>query len=132
MDENELINCKNKLVEPLMGDYCRVYLSAMNAGLTPKTLFILFLLSASENKGTINDLYTYLDDFIELCIHNEVPFKADDVKNKINQWEEAGFKPIHHSSIYNKLYHPAYRVIHKKYARLLDTLIELDKYTQSI
>ncbi len=115
-------------IEPLNGDYFRLYLSALHqTGLSANTLAKLLVLSTTQPAGTISQLEDKLRVLTTLCEQNHIPFSTDKVKSQIAVWKELGYPACHHSRIYHTTYHPAYRVIHKKYIRFLPLFAAVDQ-----
>ena len=118
---------EDPVTEELDGDYCRIPLSYLNKGLSPKTLGQLFFLSAGEPKGEVSDLLTRLETVKEMILEEILPFSMRAFEEAFAKWEAEGFPALHHSAIFRDTYKPAYRVIAKKYLPLLPFLSLLDK-----
>jgi hypothetical protein len=56
-------------------------------------------------------LRIYLNDIEKLADDDMIPFKVENVQAYFKQMQEKQFPPMHHSSIFEETYHPAYRVI---------------------
>ena len=56
-----------------------------------------------------------------------LPFDPAAAAAEIAAWRAAGFPACHHSEDYRNAYHPAYRVLHKRYAHLLPLLAAIDR-----
>lgn len=114
-------------VEPLDGAYSRVHLGVLQGGLRPQTLARLFILSAKpepDGKASLAQKLALAKDMVE---RGELPLDPVDFAQKADAWRAQGFPAIHHSEIFRKAYHPAYRVIANRYAELLPILIAIDK-----
>lgn len=115
-------------MEPLVGDFCRVHLRSLSkSGLAPKTLFRLFLLSAAEPTGTAAQMEEKLEILLGMASAKQLPFDYDDVRTCAETWRKAGFPACHHSEGFRAAYQPAYRVIRKEYARLLELFSAIDR-----
>lgn len=103
-------------VEYLTNNYARFYFDHHT---NLDTLSDLFLLSMQHT--TTNDLFfNYLDVIVELFGN----------KNIINDYLAGGIKPISHSDVYKKNYHPHYRLLNKDYAnyfKLIDKIKNISK-----
>lgn len=118
---------EHPVTEELDGDSCRIPLSYLEKGLSPKTLGQLFFLSSNEPKGDLSLLLTKLETVKEMIREGSLPFTMHAFEEAFANWEEAGFSALHHSEIFHDTYQPAYRVIAKKYLPLLPFLTILDK-----
>lgn len=113
-------------VEPLDGEYSRVPLAYLSKGLSAETLGRLFYLSASAEKGTIDQLENRLDIAEQLVSEVQLSLPLSDFKAAREHWQADGYPAIHHSNTFREAYHPSYRVISNKYIPYLDLLAKLD------
>ena len=115
-------------MEPLDGRFCRAHLRMLSKlGLTPETLFRLFLLSAEKSYGSIAALESKLETLLMLARAGQIPFSESALSSAIEAWRSTGFPACHHSPEFRAAYHPAYRVIHKKYIHWLPLLTAIDQ-----
>ena len=112
-------------LEPLDGDYCRVYLSILDTGLSADTFAKLFAYSAEKGNGSIEQLKQKLSVVSE-CI-DALPFTKEAWNDAVFTWEAAGFPACHHSEIYREHYHPAYRLLHKDFIPFLPLFAAIDR-----
>lgn len=113
--------------EPLDGAYSRVHLGVLQEGLHPGTLARLFFLSAKpepDGKASLVQKLAVAQDMIE---RGDLPLDPAAFAQKLDAWRVQGFPAVHHSEIFRKAYHPAYRVIANRYAELLPILTAIDK-----
>ncbi len=121
--------CDDCCIENFDGEYCRVPLPYIKMHrISPDNFSKLLAISASECSGTIEELEEKLAVLSEMCRCGELPFDSDVVKADIDLWRADGFLPCHHSEMFHTLYKPAYRVIHKRYAKLLPILGYIDTH----
>lgn len=114
-------------VEPLDGEFCRVHLGLLQrTALRPETLFRLFCLSAEKLCGTKADLEKKLSSLKALAETGQLPFPAAELTAAVAAWREAGFPACSHTEAFRRHYAPAYRVLHRDYARLLPLLTAID------
>lgn len=113
--------------EPLDGNYSRVHLGVLRAGLRPETLARLFFLSARKEPDGKTDLEQKLDVASKMVKDGSLPVNAENFARKLHQWRTAGFPAIHHSAAFREAYAPAYRVIANEYVAILPILTEIDK-----
>lgn len=114
-------------MEPLDGSWCRAPLGILSEGLTPETLAAAFAQSAAMPGEDIPALEDRLAVLMGLIREGTLPFDPAAVAAEIAAWRAAGFPACHHSEDYRNAYHPAYRVLHKRYAHLLPLLAAIDR-----
>ena len=110
-------------IEYLDGDYVRLHL---NYGLSVNTLSTLFILSSQQEKNGKEQLEEKLQILIDMISNKELPFSLNNAKLTLLKWKEDGYPAIHHSNTFNELYHPSYRLIHKKYVPFLKLFKHID------
>lgn len=114
-------------MESLDGPWCRVPLGILSEGLTPETLAAAFAQSAAVPGEDIPALEDRLAVLMGLIREGTLPFDPAAAAAEIAAWRAAGFPACHHSEDYRNAYHPAYRVLHKRYAHLLPLLAAIDR-----
>ena len=114
-------------MEPLDGPWCRAPLGILSEGLTPETLAAAFAQSAAMPGEDIPALEDRLAVLMGLIREGTLPFDPAAAAAEIAAWRAAGFPACHHSEDYRNAYHPAYRVLHKRYAHLLPLLAAIDR-----
>ena len=100
----------------------RIYLSALSYGLQPTVLNEMFVQSANNKKGTIENLERKLKEFLDACSSGSLPFSEEEVLSFLNDWKSKGYPAISHSSVYRDSYQPAYRVIEDSYLRVFEVI----------
>ena len=113
-------------VERLDGPWSRVPLGMLADGLTPETLAAAFAASAAIPGEDTHGLEQRLETLLALIRDRKLPFSLSDAEAEINAWRAAGYPACHHSDAYRAAYRPAYRVLHKRYVRLLPLLAAID------
>lgn len=115
-------------IESLGQNYCRVPLGLLHTtDLTPETFFQAFLLSAREPVGTAADLDAQLRALLTLSAQGRLPFPHEELVQAAAAWRSAGYPPCSHSAAFRAAYHPAYRILHRDFARLLPLLSAVDR-----
>ena len=117
----------SRTVERLDGPWHRVPLSILAEGLTPKTLAAAFAGSAAIPGAGTADLEKRLTVLLTLIRERQLPFSAEQAEDEIRVWRTEGFPACRHSQAYRNAYHPAYRVLHARYVRLLPLLAAIDR-----
>ena len=114
-------------IEPLDGLWDRVPLGILEGVLTPSTLARAFALSAAMPREDTAALEARLDVLRALLAEGALPYNAAEAEAELARWQMAGYPACHHSADYRAVYHPAYRVLHKRYAHLLPLLAAIDR-----
>lgn len=96
------------------------------------TLSTLFILSSQQEKNGKEQLEEKLQILIDMISNKELPFSLNNAKPTLLKWKEDGYPAIHHSNTFNQLYHPSYRLIHKKYVPFLKLFKHIDNKHPSI
>jgi hypothetical protein len=104
-----------KYIDMLDGEYVRVHLSLLKLGLSAEELARIFCLSAKKEPDGISLLEEKLQVARELVQEGILPFDASEFDGKIAEWRNMGYPAIHHSDIFRREYHPAYRVVSRSY-----------------
>lgn len=121
---------KGELIEELDGDFCRVHLDWIKAGLSAKTLGILFSLSAEPVENGKRMLEEKLVVFKEMVNKGLLPFNLQEVEREIAEWRVNGYMACRHSEEFRSNYGPGYRVIRKEFALFLPLLLQIDRKMQ--
>lgn len=87
-------------LEPLVGDK-----HALDA------LATAFVRSAEATCGSMDGFKIRLDALKKLAESGMAPFSMNDLAEFLEAYEKLGCPAVHHSEIFRKNYHPAYRVI---------------------
>lgn len=115
-------------IESLGENFCRIPLGYLEpSGLSPETLFRLFVLSAEEAAGSVDLLQQKLNVLLDLAAEGCLPFSLDEARTAVSAWEQAGFPACRHSPEFRAAYRPTYRVIRKEFLRLLPLLSAIDQ-----
>ena len=117
----------DELVEPLGGDYCRVYLGVLQDGLSAETFARLFALSARHEECGREKLGAMLSVLQTMADAGGLPFSARETAEAVEMWRKDGFPPLHHSEVFRKDYAPAYRVLRRDFARALPLFARIDR-----
>ena len=112
--------------EPLDGDFCRLHLGyAAKHGLSAETLHRMFILSAQSPAGSEPELRAKLAALLNPAAR--LPFSHQELSAAVERWRAEGFPACHHSPAFRAAYHPAYRVIRRKFVPLLSLLSAIDR-----
>ncbi|MFW5889211.1 MAG: hypothetical protein ACOCUD_02400 [Bacillota bacterium] len=123
--ETELTDYKisnTNIIENIGNDFVRVSLDIIKKqAIEIEKLAKAF--QASMNKGLIDlqkshDLFNkQVKILVDLIKSKEIKLDKKSAIKFIEDYLDKGIKPLSHSEIYRKNYHPHYRVIHKKYLK---------------
>jgi hypothetical protein len=106
------------LVDPISTDgfIVRLHLRPyLQAGKDIDQLLIAFVRTAREHRGSSDILVQYGKLAGNMAEDGLIPFHAEDILSYWSDQESQGFKAVHHSEIYQKLYRPSYRVIDRQF-----------------
>lgn len=108
----------NDLAEPLSpdGNLVRINLRPyLKSGENPDDLLRAFISTANNHHGSKDTLVKYLNTVKELIKRKDIAVDETIFAALVNELEKSGYPAIHHSTVYEKTYKPAYRVVSKKY-----------------
>lgn len=74
-----------------------------------------FLRSAREHRGCLESFEGKLEILRELTGEGAFAFSLPELDGYLEEYRAEGYPPVSHSHYYRETYHPAYRVILKKY-----------------
>ena len=114
-------------VESLDGEYSRVYLSCLGAGMSSETLAKIFCASAGALSCGVAELEEKLSVLRELTEEKLLPFTSRELDEAISKWRSDGYPAVHHSEKFRECYAPSYRVISNRFVPFLPLLAEIDK-----
>ena len=114
-------------IEPLDGPYVRAHLGLLTEGLSPETLWKVFVLSAQTPSGTAEELEEKLSVLLALAKEGRLPFSQEEAEAAIDRWRGEGYPLRRHSDAFRAAYAPAYRVIRSDYAWMLPLLTAIDR-----
>lgn len=120
--------CTSFSIEPLDGNYVRLYLSILDEGMSADTLASLFSRSARKEPYAIVVLEEKLTVLKQMITDGKTPFDQNASLAWIQDWKDGTYLPISHSASYRNTYHPAYRVIHKDYVPYIPVLLYIDQH----
>ena len=112
------------IYEEISEEHVRINIAAWKYRELPiDVLFKMFLLSAKQNGSGDKKINEYLAWSCSLL-------KSPGLEYYIENYKRNGIFPVHHSQKYRELEKPAYRVVEKKYTRLipvLEAVLKTDK-----
>lgn len=116
------------LFEEVSPNVCRMNLSAWKASPMPaEWLFHMFAETASIPQGGKDIFLQYLKTAETLLQETPISFSMKDWEDYLAEYKKDGIHAVHHSEAYRAAEKPAYRIVHKKFLRLLPVLQEAAK-----
>ncbi len=126
---NETQSADLPLYEMICDDYGRVNLAAWKyQNLPADWLFQIFFMTASvPSEKSAADLYHCFHEISALAAEGKLSFSAADWETcqAIYRAANTGVHrpaPVHHSDVYRVAEHPAYRIVHARYIKLIPLL----------
>jgi len=104
------------LIDPISADgaVLRVHLRPMAAaGLEAAGLLDAFLTSPSVFKGSRQGLVESMEAALALAETGQLSIPVDNLRSFFAKMRKEGLPAVHHSTTYERLYRPAYRVVMK-------------------
>ncbi len=112
----------NELYDTLTsgGSLVRVNLRPyLKLGYDPELIVNAFIETANNYKGSVDTLKYFWSLAIKLADGGDIPLNKSEMVSFFKEKEAQGFPAVHHSELYNNLYHPAYRVVANEYLGFL-------------
>lgn len=129
--EDEWKGCKGRkhpvVCESIGGGMHRIYIDALNEGLSPDTLNRLFVETANGKGGTREAFEKKLTLLVQCCEQGELPYEKAQAEVYLDLYRSRGCPPVSHSACYCEAYHPAYRVVADCYARYYEAFVKIDQ-----
>lgn len=114
---------KEALYEEISQDICRINLSAWKAsGMPAKWLFHMFIQSTKELRGSKEMFLCYLQIVEEILNGSEFSLSLDDWKEYLISYRTMGMPAVHHSENYRVSECPAYRIVNRRFLKILPIL----------
>ncbi len=133
--ENELKTIKYDPKIPLTEDIgngiVRLNFAAVTEKISAESINKCFIQSANEIKGSVESFESKISEIFALCEADLMPFSADSLKNYMENYKKCGYKPVSHSETYRNMYNPAYRIMKKEYADILEIATMIDRTAQN-
>jgi hypothetical protein len=106
------------LLDPISpdGQILRVHLrSFLSAGKNPLTLLKAFIRTGNEWHGSLGKLEEYGNTVIQLARSGAISIPPGETESFLSKMQADGYPAVHHSSDYQRLYRPAYRVVARQF-----------------
>ena len=106
------------LYEEIGNGIVRVNLAALDKNnLSLERLNELFVKSANEHKGNVENFERKLQILEKLIEEKKVSISKEEYTNYINEYKKLNYPAVSHSEIYREYYHPSYRIILLKHLK---------------
>lgn len=109
-------------IESIGNGVCRLHLDSIHHSLRPETIHGLFLATAEQHQGTLEQLKEQL----RLWRQNST-FSVEETDSELVKLEESNYAPVSHSQSYHIAYDPHYRLILERYTAYLPLLERIDQ-----
>lgn len=114
-------------LEKIGQEMCRVYLSALDDGLSPETLNQMFVRTAQQNTGQLSSFEGKLALLRRLCRDGGMPFDPEALDQYLERCKSQGYPAVSHSQTYKNRYHPSYRVVSRRYTDYFQVFRQIDQ-----
>lgn len=119
------------LYETISEDICRINLAAWKYKNLPREwLFKMFISSVSVQKDGDELFLNYLETAEKVLMHNQISFSFTNWNMYLEDYRKNNMSAVHHSSIYRECENPSYRIVNRRYIRLLPILEQVAKREQ--
>lgn len=105
----------------------RLHLPGIDAHISLETVNRFFVNTAAQVNRDTACFEEKLDKLRELCAKGEVPFSKEALDTYLDTYRQQGYPAVHHSAVYKKYYHPAYRVISEDYICYMPVFEMIDR-----
>lgn len=102
------------------------------ANLPSQWLFKIFVESAKNSRDNIDNFEELLNLAEEVVQNGHANFSINDWLDFKSEYISSGVKPIHHSDEYRNGEKPAYRIVDRRYTRLIPVLLEASKHSEGV
>ena len=119
------------LTEDIGNDIVRVNFAAINDKISAEAINKCFILSANEIKGSVESFESKISEIFALCKDGQMPFSKKELTKYMEEYKKIGYPPVSHSETYRKEYSPAYRIIKKEYADILEAVSAIDQKSET-
>lgn len=107
-------NPQSPLWEEIGNGIVRIHLSSLPEIALP-WLGRSFLTSAAEHRGTISSFLEKLEVLRSLVAKDIFSFDTHGLERYLDEYRQAGYPAVSHSRQYRDAYHPAYRIICRRF-----------------
>ncbi len=113
--------------EDIGNNLCRLNLGVLDTDeASLETVNSIFVKSAEQTTGNLSSFKAKLSALCALADAQMFAFSAQELSDYLVIYEKEGYPMVSHSRTYRDAYHPAYRIILKKYATRMDIFAALD------
>lgn len=108
-------------IESIGGGWTRVHMEPLAAkGVSPETLCGAFVRSARRGQaGTKQSFLEKIELLERMSREGRTSFTRTLLASFLEKYQALGYPPVHHSEVFRKKYHPAYRVVWGDYLKEL-------------
>lgn len=115
------------LMESIGNGLCRLHLDSLENTLCPETIHELFLATAEQHQGSLEQLLEQLN----LWKENFAPISSEDAAAELQKLQDSNYAPVSHSQPYHDAYDPHYRLILERFTDDIPLLKAIDSRLQA-
>jgi len=121
------------LYEYISHDIVRINLRPyIEAGFDLDYLNNSFVQSANEQEKDKNKIKIYLNYLKSLLKKKLINLDYEKTLSAISEYESLGFIPLHHSKEYIEAYHPAYRIVNRRFITQEMKVAQIERFVSSV
>ena len=113
-------------VEAIGGGLCRFHLDPTRLTREDLPLLARCFVRSARPQGSREGLWRKLGELMGMTCEGLLPFSPQEVEEFLADYDQEGCPAIHHSEIFNRAYHPHYRVIDRELAVFFPALQAID------
>lgn len=129
--ENTEFNKDIPLAEDIGNGLVRLNLGALNEKISAEAVNLCFIASANEIKGSIESFESKISEIFKLSKEGLIPFDEKQITEYMKNYKNNGYKAVSHSETYRNEYKPAYRIMKKELAEILETVTLIEKSSRN-
>lgn len=119
------------LFEPLGRRFCRMNICCVcRKDLSLAAINRMFIVSSQAPTSSVAELEEDLADLGEMIRSGILPFSYEAYESFLEEYKNAGYPALSHSSAYKEAYHPAYRVMERCYQYYYPAICAIDRQLQ--
>lgn len=134
-EEGGKADCRDELLswcEPVGNGLFRLSLCSLDHGLLPETLNRMFVITASEKRGSREGFQNKLAVLSDCAANGIAPFTRGELDCYLSAYEKEGCPAVSHSPEYRSKYHPSYRIVSEPFIKFLQIFYDIDRCMEKI
>lgn len=115
------------LMESIGNGLCRLHLDSLDNTLRPETIHGLFLATARQHQGSLEQLVEQLEHWKDHC----APISLEYAAAELQKLKNTNYAPVSHSQPFHAAYDPHYRLIVEQFGDYIPLLKAIDSRLQT-